>query len=66
MPYPSSKTISKTLDGHYHFTSKCVRDAYLLNPDNTKEHKRKKKWIIDKMIFLSQIFYIGVDSYAVI
>ena len=65
MPYPRSKTISKTFDGHYHFTSKCVRDAYLLNPDNTKEHKRRKKWIIDKMIFLSQIFYIGVDAYAV-
>ncbi len=65
MPYPRSKIISKTIDGHYHLTSRCVRGAYLLNPDNTKEHKRRKKWIINKMIFLSQIFYIGIDAFAI-
>ena len=63
MTYPRSRTISKTEDGHYHIISKTVRGAFLLTSD--KDDDYRKMWIIEKMIFLSNIFYIGTESYAI-
>ncbi len=61
MTYPRSRSISKTEDGRYHLISKTVRDTYLLQSGDDS----RKKWIIEKMVFLANIFYIGTDSYAI-
>ncbi len=62
MTYPRSRSISKTEDGHYHIISKTVRGAFLLT--SQEEFDYRKMWIIDKMILLSNVFFIGTDSYA--
>jgi REP element-mobilizing transposase RayT len=62
MTYPRSRTISKTEDGRYHVISKTVRGAYLLTSNDVYDYR--KMWILDKMIFLANIFYVGTISYA--
>ena len=62
MTYPRSRSISKTEDGHYHIISKTVRGAFLLT--SPEEFDYRKMWIIEKMVFLSNVFYIGTESYA--
>ena len=52
---------------YYHVVTRCVRRAFLAGfdkPTNTSfEHRRQ--WIVDRMMFLSDIFSIYICSYAV-
>ncbi len=64
MTYPRSQTISQTEDGHYHIISSCVRGAFLLNNTEPEKYNLRKKWVQEKMISLSKIFYIDIFGYA--
>ncbi len=52
---------------YYHVVTRCVRRAFLAGLDKlTKtsfEHRRQ--WIVDRMMFLSEVFAIDICSYAV-
>lgn len=52
---------------YYHVITRCVRRAFLAGFDKpTKtsfEHRRQ--WIVDRMMFLSEVFSIHICSYAV-
>ena len=51
---------------YYHVITRCVRRAFLAGYDKpTKtsfEHRRQ--WIVDRMMFLSEVFSIHICSYA--
>ena len=52
---------------YYHIITRCVRRAFLAGYDKpTKtsfEHRRQ--WIVDRMMFLSEVFSIHICAYAV-
>ena len=52
---------------YYHVITRCVRRAFLAGYDKpTKtsfEHRRQ--WIVDRMMFLSEVFSIHICAYAV-
>lgn len=51
----------------YHIVSRCVRQSYLCGIDNETgtDYSHRKKWIVDKIKFLSSIFAIKIAAYAV-
>ena len=59
--------ISLTDTPYYHVITRCVRRAFLAGYDKpTKtsfEHRRQ--WIVDRMMFLSEVFSINICSYSV-
>ena len=52
---------------YYHVVSRCVRRAFLCGEDSMTgfsfEHRRK--WIVDRMKYLTKLFSIDICSYAI-
>lgn len=67
MPKARKAQISVTETPYYHCVSRCVRRAFLCGQDaytgTSYEHRRK--WVEDRIHFLSEIFAIDVCAYAV-
>ncbi|WP_395374211.1 transposase [Marinicella sp. W31] len=67
MTTPRKQQISLDDTPYYHLVSRCVRRAFLCGLDNftgqSFEHRRQ--WIVDRIKFLSDIFSIGICSYAI-
>ena len=60
-------TVSETEDGIYHCTTRCVRRAFLAGYDSysNKNYEYRKKWIQERLKYVSEIFKIDVLNYAV-
>lgn len=63
MTIPRAKLIHPDVSLWYHCMSTCVRGAFLLRDDNREARKR---WIEERMEFLSGIFALSVGSYAIL
>ena len=67
MTHARKQLISISDTPYYHVITRCVRRAFLAGYDKpTKtsfEHRRQ--WIVDRMMFLSEVFSIHICSYSV-
>ena len=52
---------------YYHCVSRCVRRAFLCGDDSyTKQNfDHRRQWILDRMKQLTDVFSIGIASYAI-
>lgn len=50
---------------YYHLISRCVRRAFLCGKIGKQSFEHRRKWIIDRMKFLSSIFTIDICAYAI-
>ena len=60
-------TISETEDGIYHCITRCVRRAFLAGYDSYSNinYEYRKKWIQERLKYVSEIFKIDVLNYSV-
>lgn len=67
MTRPRSTQISLERTSYYHCMSRCVRKAFLINPDNIskKNYNHRQKIIENKILALSKHFCITVPAYAI-
>jgi hypothetical protein len=67
MTLPRSRYVHDGQEGVYHCFSRCVRRAFLcgFDPFSKKDFSHRKKWLVDRLKFLSSIFAIDVCAYAV-
>lgn len=67
MTTPRKQLISITDTPYYHVVTRCVRRAFLAGYDKPSktsfEHRRQ--WIVDRMMFLCDVFSIDICSYSV-
>ncbi len=50
---------------YYHLISRCVRRAFLCGKSEDQSFEHRRKWIVDRMNYLSSIFAIDICAYAV-
>ena len=52
---------------YYHVVSRCVRRAFLCGEDSIsgKSFEHRRKWLVDRIKFVTSIFDIDVCSYAI-
>lgn len=67
MVAPRSEQIDIDSTPYYHVMARCVRRSYLCGFDSLtkRDYSHRKKWIITRLKFLSQIFSIKICAYAV-
>ena len=65
MPKARKSQISLNDTPYYHCVSRCVRRAYLCGEENGKSFEHRRKWVEDRIHFLSTVFTIDVCAYAV-
>ena len=67
MTVPRSQQISVEATPYYHCVSRCVRRAFLCGNDKLtgKSFEHRRKWIENKLLYISQYFMIDIASYAI-
>jgi REP element-mobilizing transposase RayT len=52
---------------YYHCVSRCVRRAFLCGTDKYSgtSYEHRRAWVVDKVLWLSSVFAIGICAYAV-
>ncbi|MCY4212379.1 MAG: transposase [Gammaproteobacteria bacterium] len=68
MATPRSKLVDSENALSYHLVSRCVRGAFLCGRDPTtgRDCSHRRRWLIDRLLFLAQFFAVEIDSYAVL
>ena len=67
MATPRYKLVDSENALSYHLVSRCVRGAWLCGKDRRtgKDYSHRKRWLIERLLFLAQFFAVEVDSYSV-
>jgi len=67
MTTPRKQLISIRDTPYYHVVTRCVRRAFLAGYDKPSktDFGHRKQWIVDRMMFLCDVFSINICSYAV-
>ncbi|MBE9549487.1 MAG: transposase [Proteobacteria bacterium] len=67
MTLPRKQLISIEETPYYHIVSRCVRRAFLCGRDPLTDHsyEHRRKWIVERIKYLSSSFSIDVCAYAV-
>lgn len=66
MAQPRSRIVDRTRSGLYHCTSRCVRQAFLLQrrPDGSIDDHRRR-WLVERLRLLISIFAIDCVAFAI-
>src|SRR5262245_19613499 len=66
MGYARKSQISLQETPYYHCVARCVRRCWLWGIDrySKKDYSHRKKWMIERLRYLSRIFAIDVCAYA--
>jgi hypothetical protein len=67
MTISRERTISHDNGRYYHCISRCARRAYLCGEDQEtgRNYEHRRKWIVDQLMILAEVFAIEVCAYAV-
>ena len=67
MPKPRYTQVSLEATPYYHCISRCVRRAFLCGTDTHtgQNYERRRQWIEDKLLALTDIFALDVCAYAI-
>lgn len=67
MTRPRAQLISLDATPYYHCVARCVRRAWLCGTDqySGKNFDHRKRWLIDRLALLAEVFSIDVAAYAV-
>ena len=67
MGLPRSEYVQEGEVGVYHCTTRCVRRAFLAGFDSHtgRDFSHRKKWIEDRLRFLTTVFSVEVTTYSV-
>ena len=67
MATPRYKLVDSEHAMSYHLVSRCVRGAWLCGRDRRtgKDYSHRKRWLIERLLFLAQFFAVEIDSYSV-
>lgn len=67
MATPRYKLVAPNEALHYHLTSRCVRESFLLgkNLETGQDYGHRKQWLIDRMHLLARCFALDVEAYAI-
>jgi len=67
LPTARKHQVNLEITRYYHCISRCVRRAFLCGYDKqiTKNFDHRKRWLIDQMYSLAEIFSIKICAYAV-
>ncbi len=67
MGLPRSRYVREGQAGVYHCFSRCVRRAFLYGFDGLtgRDFSHRKKWLVDRLRYLAEIFAVEVCAYAV-
>ena len=67
MTRPRCEIVDRENGGVYHLGSRCVRRAMLCgtDPDTGIDFSHRRGWIEQRLLFLTQIFTVHVETYAV-
>jgi len=52
---------------YYHVINRCIRRSFLCGKDkySGRNYEHRRQWIVDRLIFLSDIFSIDIAAYAI-
>ena len=67
MAIPRSKLVDSENALSYHLVSRCVRGAFLCgsDPATGRDCSHRRRWLIERLLRLAQLFAVEVDSYSV-
>ncbi len=68
MAIPRSKLVDSENALSYHLVSRCVRGAFLCgrDPATGRDCSHRRRWLIERLLFLAQFFAVEIDSYSVL
>lgn len=65
MPIPRKALVSVDTTPSYHVVSRCVRRTFLCGIFENKDFSHRRKWIVQRLEKLAEVFSIAVTSYAI-
>ena len=68
MAIPRSRLVDSENALSYHLVSRCVRGAFLCgrDPVTGRDCSHRRRWLVERLLFLAQFFAIEIDSYSVL
>ena len=68
MAIPRCKLVDSENALSYHLVSRCVRGAFLCgrDPATGRDCSHRRRWLVDRLLFLAQFFAVEIDSYSVL
>jgi len=60
--------IDLTATSYYHVINRCIKRSFLCGEDKYtgRNYEHRRQWIVDRMMFLSDVFSIDIAAYAVL
>ncbi len=67
MATPRKLLVDPVVPLFYHVVSRCVRRSWLCGKDKRsgKNYRHRRKWLIERLLFLAQYFSVEVHAYAI-